>query len=525
MNELKGLIMVCLFLSLIIIDTPQVQAKGIVGDGTPESCTETAFDEALNGGGTITFNCGSAPHTISLTSQKSINQDTTIEGDNLITLNGLNNTRLFDVGATLILRDIILTNGYFNGDGGAIRNNANGTLALDHVTIKNSMATLSGGAIVSYGPLNILNSNLSGNRALNGGALYLRFANSQTNIVNSTLDNNKATGDSGMGGAILLWEGAEITIQNSLITNNMANDFGSGGGIHIADNTILTMEGSLLDNNSSGLKGGAIANFGTVVLTRVTLSGNSTYEDGGGIYSFGGMVFLTDISFNGNDADQGGGFSNNESNAFLTNITFENNSSTCGGCATAGGGGMKDFKSRSSLINVTFSENDAWPLGGGLFSYDSISTLTNVTFSGNTAGQVGGGIYYYSSSPDFRLTLKNTIVANNSGYDCYVFARSANGITSDGYNLESDNSCLKWFNQPSDQMGVNPLLEPLKNNGGYTRTYLPQPGGPVIDSGKCLKQIPTDQRGAARPQGFACDMGAVERKDLESTVYLPMIVR
>ena len=255
MSKIKGFMIVCLFLSLIATSPSHVQAEGVVGVGTPASCTEAALDTVLSGGGTITFNCGATPHTIILTNQKSINDDTTIEGGNLITLSGANSTQLFDVGAVLILRDIILTNGYFNGDGGAIRNNANGTLALDHVTIQDSTAELSGGAIVSYGPLNILDSTLTGNTAINGGALYLRFPGSQTNIVHSTLDNNHAIGGSsyGKGGAILLWDGAMVTIQGSDIDDNTAYN---GAGSYITDNSSLILEDTVLSGNSTLKAGG-----------------------------------------------------------------------------------------------------------------------------------------------------------------------------------------------------------------------------------------------------------------------------
>jgi len=42
-------------------------AGGQVGNGTPLSCNETNFDNALVGGGAITFNCG-GPKTITLSS-------------------------------------------------------------------------------------------------------------------------------------------------------------------------------------------------------------------------------------------------------------------------------------------------------------------------------------------------------------------------------------------------------------------------------------------------------------------------
>jgi hypothetical protein len=38
----------------------------VIGDGTPASCTQAALQTAANGGGTIVFNCGPSPTTITL---------------------------------------------------------------------------------------------------------------------------------------------------------------------------------------------------------------------------------------------------------------------------------------------------------------------------------------------------------------------------------------------------------------------------------------------------------------------------
>src|SRR5207244_2098621 len=51
---------------LAATETP-ASAAGVVGDGTPDSCTDAAFDAALAGGGAITFNCGPNPLTIGVT--------------------------------------------------------------------------------------------------------------------------------------------------------------------------------------------------------------------------------------------------------------------------------------------------------------------------------------------------------------------------------------------------------------------------------------------------------------------------
>jgi len=55
------------------------------------------------------------------------------------------------------------------------------------------------------------------------------------------------------------------------------------------------------------------------------------------------------------------------------------------------------------------------------------------------------------------------------------------------------------------------MLGPLADNGGPARTHALVEGSSAIDAGSpdCPPPV-TDQRGVARPQGVACDIGAFE---------------
>src|SRR5690606_10864520 len=69
----------------------------VVGDGTAASCTAAALGDAVAQGGTITFDCGTAPVTIGVSQQISlrIDTDTTIDGGGLVTLDGQDSSRIF----------------------------------------------------------------------------------------------------------------------------------------------------------------------------------------------------------------------------------------------------------------------------------------------------------------------------------------------------------------------------------------------------------------------------------------------
>lgn len=492
-----ALVVALLWISAVL---PVRASGGVVTD-----CSSDAqFSSLLATGGTISFNCGAGPHSIPISGQKSINLDTTIDGGGTITLDGQNTFRIFDVGARLTLRGLVLARAYFNGDGGAIRNTPNGALVLENSTIRDSHAALSGGAILSLGPLTISNSLLERNTALNGGALYPRFAAAQTTISNSVLRDNQATdATNGWGGAILAWDGAPVTIESSDIISNTAR---SGGGIYNLANSVLTIQNNTRIRDNFVLQwGGAVYNEGTATLSHAILDNNIGNYCGGGIFNFGmGVATLTDVTLSDNDSSEGGAICNSGAATTLTNATLSGNTAEVGG-------GLYNVSGSTTLTNVTISGNTASDTGGGINQTGGGTTaMTNVTISGNSAANGGGGINR-NTAFNGSVTAKNTIVANSlAGGNC------AGGVTSGGFNLASDSSC--GFTQVADMK-----LGTLGYNGGPTRTHLPLPGSPAIDF--VITGCPppsTDQRGAARPVGSLCDAGAVEYGAAAITRFLPL---
>jgi hypothetical protein len=153
-------------------------------------------------GGTINFNLGSGPHTITLASElsvaRSVNIVNTLSANNgRVTISGNNATRLFKVisGASVALVNLTLTEGNGSGgDGGAIQNG--GTLTLAGLTL-NSNAGHDGGAIRNDGSLAILNSTLSGNSATQDGGAILNGAGHSLTFTNVTITGNSAARNGG----------------------------------------------------------------------------------------------------------------------------------------------------------------------------------------------------------------------------------------------------------------------------------------------------------------------------------------
>ena len=96
------------------------------------------------------------------------------------------------------------------------------------------------------------------------------------------------------------------------------------------------------------------------------------------------------------------------------------------------------------------------------------------------------------------MSISNTVIANSvTGSDCL----NTGTISVNERNLIEDGTCSPAFSG-------DPLLASLARYGGDTDTHALLPDSPAIDAGANCPT--TDQRGLNRPQGTACDIGAVE---------------
>jgi len=279
-----------------------------------------------------------------------------------------------------------------------------------------------------------------------------------------------------------------------------------GGGLNavvtISTTTAhVTLSGVTIQHGAPGIfNSGSLMAIRSAVIGNTAASGPNSY--GGGIWNFG---ILT-----------------------ISNSTVASNSAICPTCVAAWGGGI-DNRGTATINNSTISGNKASAgcttgefgcvaQGGGIHNKGTL-TISSSTISGNMVslpncqsrcGLGGGGIF----NLDATTTIQNSIVANNSLGNCGGL------MTSNGYNLSSDGSCI--FNGPGDLNNTDPKLGPLQSNGGPTQTQALLPGSPAIDAGNpngCTDGnghlLKTDQRGAPRPDKEdtgGCDMGAYERQ-------------
>jgi predicted outer membrane repeat protein len=273
--------------------------------------------------------------------------------------------------------------------------------------------------------------------------------------------------------------GGRVTLQDVELIGG--NPDGDGGAVQAA--SPLTLTRSTLSSNRSGASGGAISASQEVLLTESEVVDSDAEERGGGISLVdGGDLTASQSTVGRNDAQTGAG------------IYAESGSSVL-------------------LLDSTVAENVAHGTGidagvGGIFATDAVTAIQatiadNEGAAGSAANVVAAG-----------LAAAETVIADASPIDsCFFFGA---GATSGGYNYEQGGSTCGLTSGTGDVVnGADPGLLPLFANGGETDTAYFLEESPLLDRApfpaatQCADGG-TDQRGVDRPQGGACDTGALE---------------
>jgi len=375
----------------------------ILGDGTPESCTQATLNQALavvgaSGGGTIGFDCGTDPATIgvddviamvpnvAIGGQLAVGillpNNTTIDGQGTVTFNLLRSRLFVDRDSSAVLKRLSFTGGRIFS---AVYNV--GRLTVD----KDSFSNHGGGAITNSGTLRVKDSTFNHNSAVFGGGIY---NSGLATIAKSTFSDNLATA---RGGGIR--NTGTLIVDDCLFSGNIS---GRSGGSAITSGVFFL--------NEPGV-GGA----NTLTVKNTTISGNVR---GAGIANlFGSTAEIKNSEISGNTANGrlvfGGGILNLGSLAL-------SNSKVTGNTALLGGGGV--INAGTMTINDSeVSGNQVPPLssccasgsgdGGGIYNEGGMLTISDSVITGNVSPNVGGGIYDCCGA---TLTLKNTSVEDNT---------------------------------------------------------------------------------------------------------------
>ena len=290
----------------------------------------------------------------------------------------------------------------------------------------------------------------------------------------------------GHGSTLRVARDTTVTIADLTITGgNATTGDGTGGGIE--NRGALEIVDATVTGNSA-TQGGGIYNGGDLTVRRTTIDSNTAASGGGGVLNNGGPLTIERSTLSRNDADFGGGvFNNNEGALTLTNSTVSGNTAT-----TVGGGLALEYWGLGTAVElraITITDNDA-PLGSGI-----------EIWSGGDSGN--------------SLVSTASVVAGNHGGDDIEAGETTEHVpfvgSGGGNVLGTIDTGISLDDHHSDLIDVlDPKLGALADNGGTTRTHLPDAASPAIDRASTDPGVTVDQRGEPRPQHGGWDAGSVE---------------
>lgn len=401
---------------------------------------------------------------------------------------------------------------------------ATGTGTADTTAVGNGGDAQGGGLFASGGTVNLTGVLITGNTARAGGGGNAPNAKPTPSGL-STIAGDGGSGGNGQGGGLFA-DGSTVTIIASTVSSNTAQ--GGAGGRGGSSKGGGGAGGAA--GNAQG--GGAFATGGDFTLTNSTIAANSARAGDGGKGGNGpatrpkppGTMMAA-----GGDSQGGGLFAAGGSLTLAASAGVQSSTSPAAATGTAPTTPTTPTTSAAGGGNGGIGGNGQ---GGGLYAADGSVTLVSATIAANTTkngaggprgggfkpGQAGadgtgegGGVFNQSS-----LDASNTLIAKNTAATAPDFSGS---VSTSSHNLIGDGTGSTGFDSATgDLVGsasnrINPMLGPLRNNGGGIPTMALLRKSPAIDKGdNNASPGDTDERGAARVNKGTIDIGAVEFK-------------
>ena len=361
---------------------------------------------------------------------------------------------------------------------------------LTEVTFHGNSADYGGGLYNERMSPALQNVNFSANTAQLGGGMYNIYASPGVSSV--TFYQNTAD----QGGGMFNLNSSSPSLSDVLFVSNSAVT--EGGAIWSADSSPTLFRTRLDGNQAPDGYGGALTNYRGSMQVLESVFTNNVAGAGGAIYNDGTLLTISDSTFTNNMAlisantfyGSGGAIASWSQTLTVTRSTFAGNHADYRGGAIYG---------PVEISNSTISGNSAPVAGGGIYGLDSL-VIRNSTLTGNQSN-MGGAIYSSTS-----LNLLNSILANSvDSVDCFT-----TGVIGGLNNIIETQAAFPYGCGSLSNIKFDPMLGPLQDNGGLTRTHALLAGSPAIDAGNDPYCEAADQRGISRPQGVHCDIGAYE---------------
>jgi hypothetical protein len=365
---------------------------------------------------------------------------------------------------------------------GLLLHKGTGTLSITGIAFHDgqlysaSTGAVHGGCLYSHGNIALTDVELSGCLAISAGPSLnvgggCAYANGDISVESSLLHYCQVfthNGGDASGGCVLAR--GDVTVSGSTFDHCHAQDFAGA----ILTNHHASIDHSVFTTNSAKKTGGIYATYG------LDCAYSSITGNGGGVG--GGVTTFAQTT--------------------LDSCLISDNFGTRGSGMYVGG----RFGGTLNIVNSTISGNFGAVRGPGVAS-GLPTTISNSTITDNRG--LNDDIAAVHMEAAVNLTLQSSIVARNGQYGLSVDIDGVAGSSISGANNIVTDSPLAL---PFGTITSDPLLGPLRDNGGLTRTHTLRRGSPAINAGNNSAPRMFDQRGSPhrRVMGTRQDIGAFE---------------
>jgi CSLREA domain-containing protein len=239
-----------------------------------------------------------------------------------------------------------------------------------------------------------------GTTTIQGGfdrAFHILYPNSTVQVSALTIDNAIVDGD---GGAILNF--GELILQDSGIKNS-SSIWGEGSAIYNGGTLSMTNASIISNGDVEESYWDAITNYGEATIIGTQVIGNATYGNGG--ISNHGTLTLENSQIQDNYGREiTGGLFQDTGSTTIKGSTIDGNSFEHGYGSIAMTGG------EITIVGSTISSNWTQTGCGGVYTLAGSLTVTNSTISGNESENSGGGLCLGAGAQ-----LANVTITDNTG--------------------------------------------------------------------------------------------------------------
>ncbi len=181
----------------------------------------------------------------------------TISGGNAVGSESLSGGGMYNVSASLTLRNLSIISNSAKNYGGGLHNTGSSTITLTNSTISLNKAESGGGGIYNRTSiLNCENVTITGNNSTAGAGIIIEYY-SNVKINNAIIASNTATN---FGGGVYT-EDSEVIMNNTTIANN-STTVSDGGGIYSGSSLKpVTLNNCIIWNNKCGQEGNQLYRY------------------------------------------------------------------------------------------------------------------------------------------------------------------------------------------------------------------------------------------------------------------------